>query len=202
MECLLSFTLEQSAISMKRSKRVKVKERALRVSNVLFKQKKFILSTCCIFLIFVNLNITSPYKVLVIEEAKSGKVLWQNEIEKEDWFRHEYIHSVEKSLVIEKFKMGDGGQIFAMESWTRSFGAGLPYEFKGTVEIKDGFYILKDLYEPIDVLHMQPSHLHLHTFHFKDEVIVLSEAPYTRNHLKFHIKNLSWYQFIFLKFKK
>lgn len=183
---------------MKRSKRAQVKERALRVSNVLFKQRKPLFFVFFLFfLILVFLNISSPHKLLVIEEAKTGKVLWKNEISAEDWFHHEYIHSVEKSLVIEKFKMDHTGQIFAMESWTRSFGAGLPYELKGTVEIVDGYYISKELYEPVDILHMQPSHLHSHTFHFRDEVIVLSEAPFTRTHLRFYIKSMNWFEYIF-----
>ncbi|QOY36747.1 DUF1850 domain-containing protein [Anaerobacillus isosaccharinicus] len=183
---------------MKLSKRARVKERALRVCNVLFKQRKLLFFVFFLFFfIIVLLNISSPHKFLVIEEAKTGKVLWKSEISAEDWFHHEYIHSVEKSLVIEKFKIDQTGQIFAMESWTRSFGAGLPYELKGTVEIADGYYISKELYEPIDVLHMQPSHLHLHTFHLRGDVVVLSEAPFTRTHLKFYIKKLNWLEFIF-----
>jgi hypothetical protein len=179
------------------SKRARVTERALRVCNALFKQKKLILIVCFTMLFLFISTLSSPHKMLVIEEAKTRGILWQNRILADEWFWHEYIHSVEKSLVIEKFKVDRTGQIFAMESWTRSFGAGLPSQFKGTVEIIDGFYIMKDLHEPIDVLHMQPSHLHSHTFHFRDKVVVLSEQPYTRTHIKFYIKSLSWFEFVF-----
>lgn len=202
MECLLMYIREHNATSMKLSKLAKLKERALRVSNVLFNQKKLLFIGSCIFLVLFLLSKSSPHNLLIIEEAKTGKILWENEILATEWFHHEYIHSVEKSKVIEKFQVDDTGQIFVMESWTRSFGAGLPYDFKGTVEITDGYYILKDLYEPIDVLDMQPSHLYLHTFHFRDEVVILSEPPFTRNHLKFHIKSMSWYEFIFSMLRK
>ncbi|MCT8136892.1 DUF1850 domain-containing protein [Anaerobacillus sp. CMMVII] len=171
------------------------------MSNVLFKQRTILIIACCLLLSFILLNVSSPHRLLVIEEAKTGKVLWQEEIFASEWFHHEYIHSVEKSIVIEKFKIDDTGQIFAMESWTRSFGAGLPYELKGNLQITDGYYILKDIYEPIEILHMQPSHLHLHTFHFRDEVLVLSEPPYTRTHLKIYSKPLRWYEYIYWSIK-
>lgn len=178
---------------------------ALQLRNAFSSEKRkksliiIIVTFCIIISTFLLLSLPSPHKALVIEERKTGKIFWQREIEANDWFRHEYIHSVEKSLVIEKFMVDDTGQIFAMESWTRSFGAGLPYEQKGTVEMVDGFYILKDLYDPIDVIHMMPSHLHRHTFHFKEEEVVLSEPPYTRNVIKFEVRDLNWYQYILLK---
>ncbi len=172
-----------------------MKERALQACNVLFKQKKVgisILLLLCILLLLAILN----HKVLVIEEAKTGKILWGHQIKEGEWFQHEYIHSVEKSLVIEKFKLSEAGSIFAMESWTRSFGAGLPYELNGDLEMRDGFYILKNINAPIEVLHMQPSHLEKHTFHFRDYEIILSEPPYTRTHLKFYIKNMSLLEYL------
>ena len=183
---------------MRLSNRVEHKGGALQLSNALSFLKKKKAIVLVIFLLMSTLlllYLPSPHKFLVIEEVKTGDILWQREIKPNDWFRHEYIHSVEQSLVIEKFKIDETGQIFAMESWTRSFGAGMPYEQKGTVEMKDGFYILKDLYDPIDVIHMMPSHLHLHTFHFKEEEVVLSEPPYTRNHIKFAIKNAKWFEY-------
>ncbi|WP_161568254.1 DUF1850 domain-containing protein [Anaerobacillus alkaliphilus] len=174
----------------------------MQVCNVLFKQKKLVfglLFIClCLFLVLLPRN----HEVLVIEEAKTGNILWAHEISRDEWFHHQYIHSVEKSLVIEKFKLGYSGTIFAMESWTRSFGAGLPYELKGDLEMKDGFYILKNIYDPIDVLHMQPSHLQMHTFHFRETEIVLSEPPFSRTHIKFYVKNMSWPEFMLVKRKK
>ena len=199
------YTQEHNATTMKFSNRASLKEgRALQISNAFstplrkkyafFIITSFILISACLLLF-----LPSHHKALVIEEKKTGNILWQREIKPDDWFRHEYIHSVEQSLVIEKFMVDKDGQIFAMESWTRSFGAGMPYEQRGTVEMVDGFYILKDLYDPIDVIHMMPSHLHRHTFHFKEEEIVLSEPPYTRNVIKFEVRKLNWYEYILLK---
>ena len=156
--------------------------------------KKFILTAgvfISIFILLYSLYAWSPPNVLMIEEVKTGEILWQQPIEKEEWFRHEYVHSVEKSKVIEKFKFSSDGEMLAMESWTRSFGAGMPYEQRGTVEFIDGYYVLSDLNDPIEVLHMIPSHLQLHTFHFNEEEIVLSEPPFKRNHIKIEVVQLS-----------
>lgn len=139
-------------------------------------------------LLLYIIYIMNPAHLLIIEAVKTGDILWQQPIQEEDWFHHEYIHSVEKSKVIEKFKLGSNGQILAMESWTRSFGAGLPYEQKGTVEHIDGYYVLKDLNDPLEHLNMIPSHLYLHTFHFKEEEVILSELPFKKNLIKIQTK--------------
>jgi hypothetical protein len=193
------FTLVHSAILMKTNNRAGQLGRALLSSNALFKRKKVSIGIIIFLLLIISVMLLpSSHKLLVIEEVRTGKILWQHEIETEEWFRHEYIHSVEKSIVIEKFKLDESGQILAMESWTRSFGAGMPYEQKGTVEMKDGFYILKDLNDPINVIHMQPSHLYQHTFHFKEEKVLLSEPPYTRNLLRIEVRDMQLWQYLLL----
>ncbi|XEC97240.1 DUF1850 domain-containing protein [Paenibacillus tarimensis] len=128
---------------------------------------------------------------LQIVEAKSDTVLWQTKAEIGDDFSHRYIHSVELSPVIESFTIGDGGEIIAMESRTRSFGAGLPHVSKGVTELEGGYYVMKELHEPVGELHMQPSHLHLHTFHYGEQSLQLSEPPYTRTHLTIRVEQPS-----------
>ena len=122
----------------------------------------------------------APAYALTIENRETGERLWGKPIDEGEWFHHEYIHSVEKSKVIEKFKLGPDGQMLVMESWTRSFGAGLPYEHQGDVERIDGYYVMKNIQEPLEELTMLPSHLELHTFHFQEEEVVLSEEPFRR----------------------
>lgn len=133
---------------------------------------------------------------LVIEEYSTNNILWKDRIKAEEWFHHQYIHSVEKSIVIEKFKVDKHGQIIAMESWTRSFGAGLPSQEKGIVEMKDGFFILREINEITDPIHMIPSHLYEHTFHFKEDEIFLSEEPFRRNHIIISVKKDSLFHYL------
>lgn len=172
------------------------KKRTLLIGNVLFQKLdlKWLLICIIILLVAIFLNYPSPYKTLVIEDIKTEEILWHKDILTEEWFEHQYIHSVEKSPVIEKFKVDKSGQILTMESWTKSFGAGLPYERQGTTAMVDGFFVLKELNRPIHggVLQIQPSSLYPHTFHFKKNVVVLSEPPYSSTRIKIEVKHKSW----------
>lgn len=163
-----------------------------------------------IFVIFISigigifLNLTSPYKALVIENIRTGEILWKSDIKIDEWFEHQYIHSVEKSPVIEKFRINDMGEIITMESWTKSFGAGLPFLQQGNVEMIDGFYVMRDLNRPTHggVLQMKPSTLYPHTFHFREQELQLSEAPFAKALIKIETKQMTWLEAIMLYFKK
>ncbi|WP_054752176.1 DUF1850 domain-containing protein [Piscibacillus salipiscarius] len=138
-----------------------------------FLRKKYWLITIIAVTTVVLLLTIQSGKKLVIEDLQTGHILWQEQVDRGDWFSHRYIHSVEKSPVIEKFKISGDWRILTMESWTKSFGAGLPYEDKGDVEMKDGFFVIKNLNRPVfgGELKFQPSHLYPHTFKFKDQTI-------------------------------
>lgn len=145
----------------------------------------------------VFLRLDSPYNWLIIEDYKSETVLWKHEIQGGEWFSHQYIHSVERSPVIEKFQFDDRGRLWTMESWTRSFGAGLPYELQGETERIDGYYVSKELNQLVEGgLRMLPSSLFPHAFYFRDEEIRLSEAPYAGNRITIFVKPMTWLESI------
>ncbi|MDQ0252851.1 hypothetical protein J2S74_000223 [Evansella vedderi] len=153
--------------------------------------------TLFLLVLFASFHVSSPYLSLVIA-GQGEEVLWKTDIQREEWFSHQYTHSVEKSPVIEKFKVNEAGEIVTMESWTKSFGAGMPFEQQGTVEMKDGFYILKDLNRPIHggLLQMKPSSLYPHTFQFRDEELLLSEAPFKGKRLKIKVIPMTWFEVV------
>ncbi|QGG48623.1 DUF1850 domain-containing protein [Heliorestis convoluta] len=136
---------------------------------------------------------------LVIKEKDRGSLLFSVAIEKGDWFSHRYIHSVERSEVIEKFKIDEKGQILAMESWTSSFGAGLPHLSKGQSALIDGYYVLQEIEEPVSSLYLLPDDLFPHTLHVHDETILLSASPYVGVVIKIDVIKLPfwsyWYTF-------
>ncbi|MFS0724654.1 DUF1850 domain-containing protein [Paenibacillus sp. 1P07SE] len=146
----------------------------------------------------VFLRLESPYNWLMIEDYKSGTVLWKHEIEAGEWFSHRYIHSVERSPVIEKFQFDDRGRLCTMESWTRSFGAGLPYELQGETERIDGYYVSRELNRLVGSggIRMLPSSLFPHAFYFREEEILLSEAPYAGNRITIFVKPMTWLESI------
>ncbi|MCD8511374.1 MAG: DUF1850 domain-containing protein [Bacillus sp. (in: Bacteria)] len=172
-------------------------KRALLGGNVLFQKMIRVGIFVSLFFILLLLALTfinSPYRALVILDDKTEEILWQNRIENNEWFSHQYIHSVERSPVLEKFRVDSDGVIYTMESWTKSFGAGLPHTQEGTVELRDGYYILKDLNRPVHggVLLMQPSAMFPHSFYFQEQEVMLSEAPFAGTRIRIEVVTLTW----------
>ncbi|WP_027964723.1 DUF1850 domain-containing protein [Halalkalibacillus halophilus] len=172
------------------------KGKALLNSNAFFHQSAMKWTLICsiiiaIILLFLYISTT---RVLVISETENNDILWQEPIELGDWFEHEYIHSVEQSPVIEKFQLMENGEIHTQESWTKSFGAGLPHTAEGDVEITDGYYVMKNLDRPLrgESLQMKPSDIRLHTFSFKEETITLSEPPFVGKVITIEVQDQNW----------
>lgn len=128
-----------------------------------------------------------PYRLQIVH-ADSGDVWWQAAVRSGDEFVLSYVHSVELSPVAETYAIGPAGEIAAMESRTRSFGAGLPHTRKGVTTLEDGYYVMKELNEPVGELHVMPSHLHRHTLRLGEQVVELNKAPYAREHLVVRLK--------------
>ncbi len=168
---------------------------ALLLSNAFFQKFMLIFAVLLILLLSWFLWHRPPY-LLVISDMNTGKTLWERGIEQGESFSHEYIHSVEKSPVKEVFQFSSTGEVLTMESWTKSFGAGLPYQREGDVEMKDGYYVIKNLNRPIHggVLRMKPSDMYPHTFSFRDHTIYLSKEPFVTKIIEIDVKDLSWWE--------
>ncbi|SFM42178.1 protein of unknown function [Gracilibacillus orientalis] len=168
---------------------------ALLLSNAFFKKIMLIFIVIIMLLLSWFLWHRAHY-LLVISDMNTEETLWSSEIDQGESFFHEYIHSVEKSSVKEVFQFSSTGELLTMESWTKSFGAGMPYQRKGDVEIKDGYYIMKNLNRPVHggVLRMKPSTLYPHTFSFRDQTIYLSKEPYVKRIIEINVIELSWWE--------
>ncbi|GAE93702.1 hypothetical protein JCM21714_2805 [Gracilibacillus boraciitolerans JCM 21714] len=118
-------------------------------SGAFFPKIAILIAFIGLIIIGVQLFHQSHYQ-LVITDMNSKEVLWESSIKiGGDRFSHQYIHSVEKSPVQEIFELSNSGEIVTMESWTKSFGAGLPYQHQGEVSMKDGYYVMRNLNRPI-----------------------------------------------------
>ncbi len=141
------------------------------------RKKALLLSFAFLFLI--------PYSILSMTKAeaenyylqiyllKENEVYWETKVNKNDTFYHEYIHSVELSPVREYYFIVEQYSLVAQESWTKSFGAGLPTEKKREIEFKDGFMVIRDE-RPIEYINMQSSHLFPHYLYVGKEQVELS----------------------------
>lgn len=87
-----------------------------------------------------------------------------------------------------------------MENFNRKCGQNrlvqIAYERKGTVEMIDGYFVIKDLNKPIhdNKLLMQPSDLFPHKFYFKDQELTLSEEPFIKNVIEIKVNELSGFE--------
>ncbi|MGN8647770.1 DUF1850 domain-containing protein [Gracilibacillus sp. HCP3S3_G5_1] len=171
------------------------KKRALLLSNAFF--PKFMIVIVVVITLLLSLLLWHrPQYLLVITDMNTGEALWTSEIDQGETFSHEYIHSVEKSPVKEVFQFSTSGELVTMESWTKSFGAGMPYQREGDVELKDGFYVMRNINRPIHggVLRMKPSNLYPHTFSFRDQTIYLSKEPFVKKIIEIDVIDLSWWE--------
>jgi hypothetical protein len=146
--------------------------------NKKYSKKALLFSTAFFFLLMtVGLMMLTASKeddyYLQIYLPYEDTVYFETPIQANDTFYHEYLHSVELSPVREYFKIDDQYNMIATESWTRSFGAGLPYETKDELEMKDGFFVMKQE-RLIEHLNLLPSHLFPHAFYVGDHEVDLS----------------------------
>ncbi|WP_034626638.1 DUF1850 domain-containing protein [Halalkalibacter okhensis] len=141
-------------------------------------KKALLLSTAFLFLLIIVVlwKFTPSEKheyFLQIYLPYNDIVFWEEKIQPNDTFYHEYLHSVELSPVREYFTIDDEYRMIATESWTKSFGAGLPYETKDHLEIVDGFFVIQD-HRELEYLNILPSHLYPHSFFYGEQSIDLS----------------------------
>ncbi|WP_227937386.1 DUF1850 domain-containing protein [Alkalihalobacillus deserti] len=142
-----------------------------------FSKKALLLSTAFLFLFIVIYFILTPSQqdeyFLQIYLPYEDVVFFETPIKPDETFYHEYIHSVELSQVREYFKIDDHYNMIATASWTQSFGAGLPYEKRDELEMKEGFIVIKQE-RLIEHLNMLPSDLFPHAFYVGEQTVDLS----------------------------
>ncbi|MFC0559433.1 DUF1850 domain-containing protein [Halalkalibacter alkalisediminis] len=147
-------------------------------TNKKISKKALLLSTAFLFLFIGSV-------VLLFNPSQGDKyflqiylpyedvVFFETPIKPDQTFYHEYVHSVELSPVREYFKIDERYNMIATESWTQSFGAGLPYEKKDEFEMRDGFFVITQE-RLIEHLNLLPSHLFPHAFYVGEERVDLS----------------------------
>lgn len=127
------------------------------------------------------LHILKPDQHLLLVDDATDVVLHNIELDEGTQFSMTYTHSVERSAVTEIFEIRDN-EIYVMESYTESYGAGLPYE--GTVLEKDGRFVIKDINQHIESLVVRPSKLYPHDLTYNEERIMISDYPFRGKNIR------------------
>lgn len=142
---------------------------------------------------------TYPVKVLKAERFKTGEILKVWKVEEGSGFQIHYTHSVEKSLVIEKYNIRDGN-LRLLETEFKSYGAGLPATTKNKFETTaDGFRIY-------GINEKYPSVIYRTGAKVADHRILINSKEYrfldfskAREGVKFSTSNISLLKLIYLK---
>ncbi|AXF56989.1 DUF1850 domain-containing protein [Salicibibacter kimchii] len=145
----------------------------------------FLLFLAILLLLIVFWEQTPKLQVVATE---TDDVLFEEEIQPGDTFYHEYIHSVMKTPIREVFEINDDFEVVPKETWTKAFGAGIPYESNETIRKEDGFYVIPDDGRVVEELRLIPSNLYTHTFQFKDERLYLSEMEENNRRVMIHVQ--------------
>lgn len=144
------------------------------------------LSLTCLFIIVEVVLIVQLNKQtkIIIEDMATEEVLFSQNVEQGERFEVSYIHSVERSPVIEIFEIRSDG-IYTMESHTESFGAGMPYE-GDDVELADGKFIIKNINRKVHggTLRIRPSSVFPHHIKVGDKDLTISDLPYKGRNLE------------------
>ena len=125
---------------------------------------------------------------LQVVATESDDILFEEEIEPGDTFFHEYIHSVMKTPIREVFVINDDFEVAPKETWTKTFGAGIPYDADEPIRQEDGFYIIPDDGRVVEELRLIPSNLYTHTFEFKNETLHLSDMEEDDRRVMIHVQ--------------
>lgn len=147
--------------------------------------------------LFLYLN---PVKVLKAEDFKRGEVLKVWKVNDGSGFEIHYTHSVEKSLVVEKYKI-DNNRLKLLETEFKSYGAGLP----ATTE--DRFELTEDGFRISDINRKYPLVIYKTGAEVADHRILINGKEYRfldfskeRTGVEFSIGNMNLLKFIYLKF--
>jgi hypothetical protein len=122
---------------------------------------------------------------------REDQVYWEHEVQPGETFQHEYVHSVEKTPVIEKYIIDEDYSIVAVETRTKSFGAGLPFYSEEQVEREDGYYIIRDPENrTVPFIDFMPYDMYPHHFYFgeqSEEEIELSSPELSGKHVRVRV---------------
>lgn len=96
--------------------------------------------------------------MVVISEQKTGQVLYENAVKKNDQIEFHWMHSVENSPWEEIFTVENDGKLKLREMRFRTFGAGMPYFEEGEQKTENGFMIMSGMdktFDSYDWIHSQ-----------------------------------------------
>ena len=150
-------------------------------------------------LILVSLLVSGPYfiktKTLVIEEAASGQVIYQQQVSPGLEFAIKYTHSVENTPVWDYFKVLEGDILLTSTKYM-SYGAGLPFLNKNDYQIENDKFVIKEINTKLAQIPLRVSDYAKHKLVIDDQVYRLYKLTATQNLVMIKVEEKNLYQLL------
>ncbi len=130
---------------------------------------------------------TDPVQCVVMTDAETDEVYFQQPLEADGVFSVSYIHSVNKSNVEEYYRL-ENDEIYLFRARYRAFGAGVATELEEgqTLSYEDGYMIIDNIHYQIPNLVYRVGtvsdpliHIGTQTWHMKDLAPPLTSVRFT-----------------------
>ena len=130
---------------------------------------------------------TDPVQCVVMTDAETDEVYFQQPLEADGVFSVSYIHSVNKSNVEEYYRLEDD-ELYLFRARYRAFGAGVATELEEgqTLSYEDGYMIIENIHYQIPNLVYRVGtvsdpliHIGEQTWHMKDLAPELTSVRFT-----------------------
>ena len=130
---------------------------------------------------------TDPVQCVVMTDAETDEVYFQQPLEADGVFSVSYIHSVNKSNVEEYYRLEDD-ELYLFRARYRAFGAGVATELEEgqTLSYEDGYMIIENIHYQIpDLVYRVGTvsdpliHIGTQTWHMKDLAPPLTSVRFT-----------------------
>lgn len=129
-----------------------------------------------------------PVRCVVMTNAETDEVYFQQPLEADGVFSVSYIHSVNKSNVEEYYRLEDDDKLYLFRARYRAFGAGVATELEEgqTLSYEDGYMIIENIHYQIpDLVYRVGTvsdpliHIGTQTWHMKDLAPPLTSVRFT-----------------------
>ena len=131
---------------------------------------------------------TDPVRCVVMTNAETNEVYFQQPLEADGVFSVSYIHSVNKSNVEEYYRLEKDDQLYLFRARYRAFGAGVATELEEgqTLSYEDGYMIIENIHYQIPNLVYRVGtvsdpliHIGTQVWHMKDLAPPLTSVRFT-----------------------
>lgn len=131
---------------------------------------------------------TDPVRCVIMSNAETGEVYFQQPLESDGVFSVSYTHSVNKSNVEEYYRLDEDEQLCLFRARYRAFGAGVATELEDgqTLSYEDGYMIIDHIHYQIPNLLYRVGtvsdpliHIGTQTWHMKDLAPPLTNVRFT-----------------------